>query len=168
MELHFGLRSRRTIHHFVPGEVPEEVISRALEAAHQAPNHKHTWPWRFVLPGPETRSKLTDLGVSIKANKKSLSEMETKAIRRKLTSPGALIVVVQHLEGSDFTIREDYASCACAIQNIQLSAFADGFGAKWSTGAQVMSPWVPWVPRVPDTTTSPGSSSSERLAARGT
>ncbi len=29
---------------------------------------------------------------------------------------------------------EDYAACACAVQNLMLSVHADGYGAKWGTG----------------------------------
>ena len=140
MELHYGLLERRTIHHFSQGAVPEDVLERALAAAHMAPNHKHTWPWRFIVPGPVTREQVVSIGVSIKASKKELTVIEENAIRTKLTAPGALVVVVQRLEGSAFTIKEDYASCACAIQNLQLSAFADGFGTKWSTGGLTRHP----------------------------
>ena len=50
--------SRRTIHSYRPEAIEEEVVQRALRAAHHAPNHKLTWPWRFTRVGPETRADL--------------------------------------------------------------------------------------------------------------
>jgi len=35
---------------------------------------------------------------------------------------------------------EDYAACACAIQNLSLSLVADGVGYKWSTGKITRDP----------------------------
>jgi nitroreductase len=37
-------------------------------------------------------------------------------------------------EGDDQLRREDYAAACCAIQNIQLAAWAEGVGVQWSTG----------------------------------
>lgn len=134
MELHEALMTRRTAHHYKPEPVPEEVITRALEAAHMAPNHKHTWPWRFIRVGVETRQALVPTAIALKAVKKTLNEAARKVIAGKLLNPAELIVVCQRRVEDDFQSREDYASCACAIQNIQLAAHADGYAAKWSTG----------------------------------
>ncbi len=46
--IHDILLNRRTIHLYEPGEVSKEILHQALEAAHHAPNHRHTWPWRFT------------------------------------------------------------------------------------------------------------------------
>ena len=61
-------------------------------------------------------------------------------IRDKILNPAELIVV-SIVRCSDPAIaREDYASAACAIQNLCLSLFADGFGSKWSTGKVTTHP----------------------------
>mmetsp|Transcript_67354 Transcript_67354/g.106072 ORF Transcript_67354/g.106072 Transcript_67354/m.106072 type:complete len:96 (+) Transcript_67354:2-289(+) len=36
--------------------------------------------------------------------------------------------------------REDYAACACAVQNLCLSLHADGIGTKWTSGAVNFDP----------------------------
>jgi nitroreductase len=48
------VRSRRSIRHFLPREVPREVIESCLEAARLAPSAENVQPWRFlVLDEPE-------------------------------------------------------------------------------------------------------------------
>ena len=45
-----------------------------------------------------------------------------------------IIVVGRRPEQDDFKAREDYASLACAIQNISLYLWKQGVRSKWSTG----------------------------------
>ncbi len=104
-----------------------------------APNHKLTWPWRFTVVGPETRSALLPIACRLK-NAQAPNMVER--IRAKLMNPGALIVVTQVLDGDDFRIQEDYAATCCAIQNLMLAARAEGLGSKWSTGALTQHPDV--------------------------
>lgn len=135
MNTHDALRTRRTAHLWSDAPVPEAVIQRGLEAAHMAPCHRLTWPWRFTLPGPEARATLFDLGVHLKAARAqaSIDEAYRAKFIEKLKNP-ALIVVSQEIVDDPMRFEEDYAACACAIQNLCLSVHADGFHSKWSTG----------------------------------
>ena len=63
MEALEALLTRRTVHQYTPGEVPQEVLEAGLEAAHQAPCHRHTWPWRFTIVGSEGREAIAEVGV---------------------------------------------------------------------------------------------------------
>jgi nitroreductase len=139
--LHEALRTRRTVHKYRPDPLPEGALERALEAAVLAPNHRHTHPWRFTLVGPETRAKLAEVGVEAARKKRGeLSpEGEAKA-RAKILTPAGLIVLRQVLCEDAFTREEDYASLACAAQNLMLSLHADGVGSKWSTGGVTRAP----------------------------
>ena len=140
MNLHDALTSRRTIQRFRPGHVPDEVLERALTAAQHAPNHKLTWPWRFVLPGPATREVLFRVGLRLKSAKKGTSPELEEAVRRDLLVPDRLVVVVQAVDADPGRAEEDYAACACAVQNLMLSLHADGFGSKWGTGGTLRDP----------------------------
>lgn len=140
MDLHRALIERRTVHRFLPGPVPDEVLQRALLAATFAPNHKLTWPWRFVLVGPEAREELVRLNLVLKAKGRELAPEQREAIRRKMTNPDRLLVVAQVRADDPARAREDYATCAMAIQNLSLSLFADGVYAKWGTGAVIRHP----------------------------
>ena len=118
----------------------EEVIERALHAAHHAPCHRLTFPWRFILVGPKTRDAIATLGVTLKQARSGLSPEAANAAHAKLLAPDRLIVVCQAACADAFQAKEDYAACACAIQNLTLSLTADGVGSKWSSGAITRHP----------------------------
>ncbi len=139
-DFHQVVRTRRTIHKYLPESVEPAAIDRALEAAHYAPNHRLTWPWRFTRVGPETRKAITDLAVKVKEEKAPLSDHQRDGVRRKVSNPAALIVVSLVRTDDAFQAREDYAATSCAIQNLMLSLHADGVGSKWSTGAVTRRP----------------------------
>jgi len=42
-----AIKTRRAIKEYLPTEIPREWIEELLDAAHWAPNHKLTHPWRF-------------------------------------------------------------------------------------------------------------------------
>ena len=49
------------------------------------------------------------------------------------------VVAVSQLPGPPAQRREDYAAIACAVQNIQLAAWAEGVGMQWSSGKIIES-----------------------------
>jgi len=44
-----AVESRRTVRHFLPDPVPQEVLDRALDAARLAPSSSNLQPWEFVI-----------------------------------------------------------------------------------------------------------------------
>ena len=135
MEIHELIRERRTVHAYQPGRaLPEGALERALEAAHWAPCHRFTYPWRFTLVGETTRARLAEIAVRVKGAKKTLSEEGQAKVRAKVTDPSALIVLRQVLHEDAAVREEDYASLACAAKNLMLALHAEGIGTKWSTG----------------------------------
>mgnify|MGYP000403613245 CR=1 FL=1 len=137
-----AIHRRRTVHSWTDTPVDDAVLDRILDAAHQAPCHRKTWPWRFIVVGRETREQLVPVGARLAAKKAgvAVSPKVERAVRCKVVNPGALVAVV--LEGSDdpFRHRENYAATACAIQNMLLAATALGLGSKWGTGGLTRAP----------------------------
>ena len=88
MDLYRALIERRTVHRFVPGAVPDDALMRAVRAATCAPNHKLTWPWRFVWVGPEARERLVCLAIEIEAKGREMNDERQGMIRRKMTNGG--------------------------------------------------------------------------------
>ncbi len=133
------LRERRSIFNFRPDPVPMPLLEVALEAGRWAPNHKLTEPWRFTILGPETRVALIEDFAAFAVRKLSpdaTPDQRERAIakaRQKWSSKPAVVVVSQFLVDDEFRRGEDYASVACAIQNIMLAAWAVGLGSQWST-----------------------------------
>lgn len=140
MDLAALFRDRRTVHAYEPGrELPEGALERALEAAHWAPNHRFTYPWRFTLVGPKTRVEVAEIAVRVKCAKKDLSPEGCDKVRAKVLDPSAMVVLRQVLHEDASTREEDYASLACAAQNMALSLAGEGVGSKWTTGGVTRS-----------------------------
>lgn len=137
MDLHEALHTRRTIHTWRSGPADEAVLERALAAAHMAPCHRLTWPWRFHVIGPQTREQLIPIAIAEKERKGPLQEAQRAALARAWQLPTWLVFVSCERGPKPDITQENYAASACAIQNLMLSVHADGMGTKWSTGGAV-------------------------------
>ena len=134
MEILQAIKKRRTIHSFSEKRVPNEIIERSIDAANQAPCHRMTFPWRFTSIGRNKRELLLELQVKIKFGEKPISQKNIERTRAKVLNPSHLLIASQVSTNNPVQAREDYAACACAIQNLSLLLVANGVGSKWSTG----------------------------------
>ena len=184
MDLLTAIHTRRTVHKWIDRPVDATVVEEVLAAAHQAPCHRKTWPWRFIVVGQQTREALLPTAVELAAAKAGLAPNDKimSAVRTKILSPGSLIVVVLRRDDDDFRDRENYAATSCAIQNMLLVAVANGLGSKWGTGKLTRHPqtaavlgvdtpaeeivgfvWLGYPQRVPEVERPPLSEHIQRL-----
>tara|TARA_B100000214_G_C23829248_1_gene563385 strand:- start:51 stop:602 length:552 start_codon:yes stop_codon:yes gene_type:complete len=140
MEIAQAIQKRRTIHIFSKKSVPKEVVEKSIVAANQAPCHKRTFPWRFTNIGMKKRELLYQLQLTLKLGDKPTDETSLKKIRDKMLNPSHLLIATQVSTDNQIQKLEDYAACACAIQNLSLSLAADYVGYKWSTGKITTDP----------------------------
>mmetsp|Transcript_22119 Transcript_22119/g.52264 ORF Transcript_22119/g.52264 Transcript_22119/m.52264 type:complete len:239 (-) Transcript_22119:1250-1966(-) len=140
-EVNGNILTRRTVNDFME-ELPdgwERALERAIEGAIYAPNHKRTEPWKFYLLGETAIEKVCRLNASLVASKKG-EDAGAKKLARWLKMPGWLVVTCALSEGVESmaeptsVLREDYAACCCAVQNLCLSLHSQGIGTKWTTG----------------------------------
>lgn len=143
MELAALIQSRRTVQVFNDKPVDESLVHQALELALWAPNHKLTYPWRFVLVGPQARAELAELSVTLKEKKKgSMSAIEKEAAKKSFLQPSHLVVVGMTKNPDLEVRREDYAAVAAGLQNTQLFLWQKDVGSKWGTGSITRHPTV--------------------------
>ncbi len=135
MDLLDAIHARRTIHSFNSKKVQEVIIKRAIKAANQAPCHRHTFPWRFTSLNLKKRKLIAELSLKLKSGDRSLDREGKEKILKKILGPSHLLAASQIISSDTQRKLEDYAACACAIQNLSLSLVADGVGSKWSTGS---------------------------------
>ena len=140
MEVAEAIKKRRTLHFFSKKSVPSEVIEKSIFAANQAPCHRRTFPWRFTSIGIKKRELLYQLQLTLKFGDKTIDESSLKKIRDKMLNPSHLLIATQVCTDNQVQKLEDYAACACAIQNLSLSLIADDVGCKWSTGKITKDP----------------------------
>lgn len=136
------IKSRRTCYQFLDKEIyplDETKLNYCLQAAIWAPNHKLTQPWQFYVLGEKLKSQLAEVYADNRASKKSQADPQCyasfyqKALDKFMAIPK--VILVGQVLAQDSTVRqEDYAACACAIQNFQLMAWQQNIGVQWSTG----------------------------------
>ena len=140
MEISEAIKKRRTIHIFSKKSVPSEVVEKSIDAANQAPCHRKTFPWRFTRIGSKTRKLLYQLQLTLKFGNETINDFNLKNIRDKMLNPSHLLIASQLITENKVQKHEDYAACACAIQNLALSLVEDDVGCKWSTGKITTDP----------------------------
>jgi nitroreductase len=133
-----ALRERRTVHEFKPQVPPLETITTAIELARWAPNHHRSEPWHFYLLDRNSADRISNLNAEILRASKGDKIAEIKR-KRWSQMPGWLVVSCANSEDS-LRAREDYAACACAVQNMSLYLWEAGIGMKWTTGAITRDP----------------------------
>ena len=139
------IHERRDIRNdFLPDELPIEVLTRILEAAHTAPSVGFSQPWDFlVLRDEERRRAVHDLAVrQRKAYAASLPKARAKAfaalkIEAILDTPVNIVVTCDPTRGGRHTLGRftqpmmaPFSTCL-AVENLWLAARAEGLGVGW-------------------------------------
>lgn len=128
---------------FVPGaRVPEEVLTRLLQAAHAAPSVGLMQPWRFIrITDGHLRRRihaLVDEERALTGEALGSREDEFLALKVEGVLECAELLVVAlcdnrepHVFGRRTLPQMDLASVSCAIQNLWLAARCEGLGVGW-------------------------------------
>jgi nitroreductase len=114
------------------------ALERILAAGASAPDHGKLRPWRFIVIRGPARARLGE--VFADALLKRQPEAPAAAIEQERARPlraPLLIAVAAKIDPQHPKIPEieQILSTAAAAQNILIAAHAEGFGAKWLTGA---------------------------------
>jgi nicotinate-nucleotide--dimethylbenzimidazole phosphoribosyltransferase len=134
---------RRDVRRFRPDAVDDALLERVLEAAHRAPSVGLSQPWRFVVVrSTETRARVRALAERERARQAPRFGARARAfldqkVEGVLEAPvGVCVCCVAPPEGTEVLGRStipatDVYSTACAIQNLWLTARAEGLGVGW-------------------------------------
>jgi nitroreductase len=114
MDTLHAIMTRRSIRHYTPQPVSDELLESLLRAAMQAPSAGNSQPWYFVVI--RDRQVLDTIPTF-----HPFSEMLKEA-------PLAIVMCAQERPNyPEYWIQD----CAASIQNILLAAHAQGLGAVW-------------------------------------
>jgi len=134
---------RRDVRRFRPDPVDDALLERVLDAAHRAPSVGLSQPWRFVVVrSTETRARVRALAERERARQAPRFGPRARAfldqkVEGVLEAPvGVCVCCVPPPEGTEVLGRAtipatDIYSTACAIQNLWLTARAEGLGVGW-------------------------------------
>lgn len=133
------IKDRRTIYpeNFSSRKVHKEQIELLLNNAIWAPNHGLTQPWRFKVFMNDQKQELADqLAKSYVdfTNEETFKEVKLERMKNRPIQASAVIAVcMERQESEKIPEIEEVEACACAIQNMHLTATAMGLGVFWST-----------------------------------
>ena len=145
--LYKAVFSRRDVRsHFIDKKIPDDLLVKILNAAHHAPSVGYSQPWDFII----IKNKATRLKVKnsfILEREKSISLLDNDLDKQdkyiKLKLEGILesdinICVTYDPErfgpfilGRTSILETGEYSVCCAIQNLWLTARAEGIGVGW-------------------------------------
>ncbi|MBT4628290.1 MAG: 5,6-dimethylbenzimidazole synthase [Rhodospirillales bacterium] len=137
--------SRRDVRgQFLPDEVPADVLSRLLIAAHHAPSVGYMQPWSFlVIRETETKQRIKALfdtadaeAAEMFSDKKS-DQYRNLKLEGILDAPINLCITCDRNRAGPVVLGRthmpemDIYSTVCAVQNLWLAARAEGVGVGW-------------------------------------
>ncbi len=144
--LHDIIGSRRDIRRFRPDPLAPEIIRAVLNAGHAAPSVGHSQPWRFiVVTDPDLRDRAAVMADRARLAQAAhlTSERAGRLLDLKLEglreAPVGIVVACDRrtpalgVLGRATFPDTDLWSCACAIENMWLTARGLGLGMGWVT-----------------------------------
>jgi nitroreductase len=124
---------------FLGEPAPDDAaLERILAAGASAPDHGRLRPWRFILIRGAARARLGEVFAQALLERQpdapaaALDQERARPMRAPLLIAVAAKVDPEHPKIPEI---EQILSTAAAAQNILIAAHAEGFGAKWLTGA---------------------------------
>lgn len=139
-----AIKGRRDVRTFLPDPIPQEKLENILRAAHHGPSVGFMQPWDFIIISSQEQKN--SLAKICEKEVKALSihyedERKTKFLSLKLQgiqeAPITICITCDptrggnHVLGRNSIPETDILSVACGIQNMWLSAYAEGIAMGW-------------------------------------
>ena len=145
MDLGQAISTRHSVRDFRPDPVPREVVERMIRAASAAPSSMNEQPWAFYCCVGDTRVRLGEIVSQTTVHLSEYMEMlgpkhyeEAVEWYSSLGNAPLLIAVSCPNPDTDFTAMNRFISLGAALENLLLTATAEGV----STCSITFSYWV--------------------------
>ncbi|MDO4411769.1 5,6-dimethylbenzimidazole synthase [Cutibacterium sp.] len=145
-DLDAAIDARRDIRRYRNEDIPHDLVDIILWAGHRAPSVGHSQPWRFiVVRDPDIRDRaaimadrerLRQANLLTPDRRARLLDLQLEGIRE---APVGVVVACDRrtpasgVLGRNTFTDADMWSCACAVENMWLTARAHGLGMGWVT-----------------------------------
>jgi nitroreductase len=106
-----AVRTMVAVRDYADRPVPDDVVTRVVEAAHLSASSMNGQPWHFVVV----------------RDRETLQRFAAHVRSGRYVSGAALAIVVAAEKGSPFSLSD----ASRAIQSMMLTAWADGVGSNW-------------------------------------
>ena len=150
MEFFDVINSRRTVREFKDEIIPEEILEKIIDAAFKAPTNDHMRDWHFMIIRDKTiTAKLLDIipkgiseedmealikdwGLNDSVQQECYRNAVPKQYRMLFDASAVIIPLIKQktdiLHPENISHLNGFASIWCSIENIFLSAAAEGYG----------------------------------------
>jgi nitroreductase len=149
LEVNQAIETRRSVGQVKQDPVPREIVEKILESAVHAPNHRITEPWRFhVFAGKgrgelaRARAEVARILAEAEGEEEEFAAGRISRERKKAFRAPVVIVVISKGGRDEVETLENYAACAAAVQNMQLTAHSLGLATIWRTGPVAYHPYM--------------------------
>jgi nitroreductase len=122
MSLYDLIVSRRTVRRFKQDPIPDEIVTRIMEAARQAPSGANIQPLKYIIvQSPDMCEKVFE-------NTAWAGYLKGEGTPKEGEKPVLYVFLLV-----DTDIRKDGAEhdCGAAAQNMMLAAWEEGIGSCW-------------------------------------
>jgi nitroreductase len=144
MELSEAIQGRRSVRRFKPQPVPQKTLARLMEMALWAPSGMNRQEWYFVAVQGRKKEDLLKIFSSafetirprlekVFADKPKIVEGMKQFFQTYGGAPAFILAYAGKGPSGDW----DTHSTALAVQNLLLTAYAEGLGAVWTDGILV-------------------------------
>lgn len=120
------------------GKELENIIAAGL----RAPDHAHLGPFEFIVCEGEGLARLTDIFTAAAVEDNLPEEKQLKAAKMAYRAPMIIVAIMRYTYHEKVPREEQIATTACAVQNMQMAAQAQGFNGIWRTGSYAKSDTV--------------------------
>lgn len=142
------IRERRSIkpQSFNGKKIDNKTIDQLIQSADWAPTHGYTEPWRFIIMYDKGVQRFCEDHAELyKSNTPLEKFVQSKYDKLKTQGDKVshVIACFSHRgENPNIPELEEICATACAIQNVLLVAESLGISALWSTGGEILKPWM--------------------------
>ena len=138
-----AIYARRDIRHFRSDPIPDEVVARIIQAAHQGPSVGFMQPWDLILiRSLAVRGQVKELfhrerqAAACYFDEPRRSQYLSLKLEGILQSPVNLCITCDPTRAGEVLGRNsvqetDVYSTCCAVQNLWLAARSEGIGVGW-------------------------------------
>jgi nitroreductase len=142
MDVLDAIRERRSIRNYKEDPIPQDVLTKILDAGRLAPSGKNAQPWRFVVVQGDKRAEMVRvMREGIAARKEEGIPLGSSEWTAKVMAQAPVTVFVFNVNADLFSVPDDVGdmfsclvdtqSIGAAIQNMLLAATEVGVGSLW-------------------------------------
>jgi nitroreductase len=135
------MRKRRSVfqNQYSGKQVDDRIVKQMLENANWAPTHKLTEPWRFIVYTGEGLKKLAQQQAEVykkvtTADQSFKEDRYQNLLTKPMLSSHIIVVGMKRDEKKSLPEIEEIGAVFCAVENMYLTAAANGVGCYLSTG----------------------------------